>query len=82
MLFACSEETARLVDQANNIEDTGVASVYDEDFAQMETKLGNVKDMLDTANVTKEDVEKLQDRIDQLNEQIIGAKAKLNKVSL
>jgi chromosome segregation ATPase len=79
-LTELKNKTNTLVDQANNIEDTGVASVYDDQFKKMEAMLGEVKRLLDRANVTGDDVTQLQALIDKLKTKIDGVKEKLNRV--
>lgn len=51
---------------ANNIEDTGIASVYDDAFEKMEKSLMETKTKLDSANITRSDVNLLQAEIDKL----------------
>lgn len=52
-----------LVVQAGNIESTGVASVYDNEFQAMENKLIDVQKQLNNANISKQEVDELNDRI-------------------
>ncbi|VDK43423.1 unnamed protein product [Anisakis simplex] len=60
-----------LIDKANNIEDTGVTSVYDDAFEKMEQSLADVKAQLESANITKADVDDLQQQMDSLLEKRI-----------
>lgn len=42
-----------LIDRANNIEDTGISSEYDESFEFMERQIVEVKNQLSSVNITK-----------------------------
>lgn len=42
-----------LIDRANNIEDTGISSEYDESFEYMEKQISEVKNHLENVNITK-----------------------------
>ncbi|KAI6236382.1 Laminin subunit beta-1 [Aphelenchoides besseyi] len=55
-----------LIDRANNIEDTGISSEYDETFEKMESQIASVRAHLSNINITKEDVDGLQKQIEQL----------------
>lgn len=58
------------LDRANSIEDTGVGSVYDDVFERTEEILKNIKAKLESANITKQDTEKLQEEIEGLAEKV------------
>uniref|UniRef100_A0A914VZS4 Laminin EGF-like domain-containing protein n=1 Tax=Plectus sambesii TaxID=2011161 RepID=A0A914VZS4_9BILA len=73
-------QTADLIDKASNIEDTGVASVYDDDFQNMEKKLATVREQLASANITQDDVEDLRDQMTALEKEVSAAKERLNAV--
>ncbi len=57
-----------------------MASVHDDKFEEMEGKLKRVKEQLDTANITRKDVDNLQDKIQSLEKQIKGARDRLTEV--
>lgn len=42
-----------LIDRANNIEDTGISSEYDESFEFMEKQIAEIKNHLSSVNITK-----------------------------
>lgn len=63
-------ELESLIAKANNIEDTGISSEYDDTFLAMEKQIGEVRSKLETINITKEDVEDLRKQIDLLQEDI------------
>lgn len=69
-----------MIEKANNIEDTGVASVYDEQFADMEKALEDVKARLAEANITKEDIEQLDKQIELLKKQVNNVKMRMEDV--
>ena len=60
----------RILENATSIEDTGVASVYDDAFARMEESLAQVKRQLESANITKKDIENLQSQMDGLSNKV------------
>lgn len=64
--------TSHFSEKANNIEDIGVSSVYDEAFEKMESSLLDMKTQLESSNLTKSDIENLQSEMENL----------LNKVCL
>ncbi|KAI6223535.1 Laminin subunit beta-1 [Aphelenchoides fujianensis] len=55
-----------LLERANNIEDTGISSEYDETFVQMESQIAAVRAHLNSINISKEDVEGLRNQIELL----------------
>lgn len=59
-----------LIHRANNIEDTGISSEYDDNFGQMEKQIVEVKKQLEAMNITKEDLDKLRRQMDELQAQI------------
>uniref|UniRef100_A0A915C6Q9 Laminin subunit beta-1 n=2 Tax=Parascaris TaxID=6254 RepID=A0A915C6Q9_PARUN len=73
-------QVASLIEKANNIEDTGVASIYDAAFEKMEANLAEVKSQLESANITKADVDTLQEQMDSLLEKVNVEKERLNVV--
>ncbi|VDD96150.1 unnamed protein product [Enterobius vermicularis] len=64
------KQVEELIDRANSIEDTGVGSVYDDVFERTEEILKNIKAKLESANITKQDTEKLQEEIEGLAEKL------------
>ncbi|KAL3096642.1 hypothetical protein niasHS_006008 [Heterodera schachtii] len=56
--------------RANNIEDRGISSEYDDTFVEMENKIGEVKRRMEGINKTKEDMEQLRRQMDHLQKQI------------
>lgn len=63
-------ELDSLMDRANNIEDTGISSEYDEAFAKMESQINEVSSKLKVVNITKEDVDELRKQIELLQSDI------------
>lgn len=70
-----------LVDRANSIEDTGVSSEYDDAFAKMEAKIGEVKQQLESVNISKSDVDNIKERIDRLQSDVESSKRALDEKS-
>lgn len=68
-----------LIDRANNIEDTGISSEYDQAFEAMEKQIIEVKKKLEGINITKDDVDNLKKRMDNLQDKIDSAKEKLQE---
>lgn len=77
ILQALRRELDALIDRANNIEDTGISSEYDDRFEQMETKIAEVKKQLESVNITKEDIDNLKKQMEDLQTEIDGARARL-----
>ncbi|VDN83513.1 unnamed protein product [Brugia pahangi] len=69
-----------LIETAKNVEDTGVASVYDNEFEKMENSLLDLKTQLESANITRNNVIGLQNEIDKLRQNINLKKELLNSV--
>lgn len=69
-----------LIDTANNIEDTGVASAYDADFEKMEDTLKEAKKALAEANISKEDIEDMTKKLALLKKQVAGGREKLGSI--
>ncbi|EFP07181.1 hypothetical protein CRE_13469 [Caenorhabditis remanei] len=69
-----------LIDTANNIEDTGVASAYDADFEKMEETLKETKKTLADANISKEDIEEMSKKLALLKKQVIAGREKLGAI--
>lgn len=63
-------QVEKLIDTANNIEDTGVASAYDEEFENMEKILEETKKKLSDANVSKEHIEQLDNEVTKLKKEV------------
>ncbi|KAK5978279.1 Laminin subunit beta-1, partial [Trichostrongylus colubriformis] len=70
----------RLIDTAANIEDTGVASAYDEEFESMEAKLEETKKKLADANISKEHIEQLENEVAKLKKEVGAAREKLDSI--
>jgi len=70
ILQAMRSQLEALIHRANNIEDTGISSEYDDSFGQMEKQIGEVKRQLEAVNITKEDLDKLRRQMDALQAQI------------
>jgi chromosome segregation ATPase len=68
-----------LLAQANNIEDTGISSQYDDTFAGMESQIKEVRSKLESINITKEDVDELRKQIDLLQSEIEVSRGHLTK---
>lgn len=68
-----------LINRANNIEDTGISSEYDQAFETMEKQIIEVKTKLEGINITKDDIDNLKKRMDNLQIQIDNAKEKLQE---
>lgn len=79
ILQTLKKELNSLIDRANNIEDTGISSEYDQAFEAMEKQIVEVKTKLEGINITKEDVDNLKKRMDELQTQIDAAKEKLQE---
>lgn len=73
-------QVSDLINTANNIEDTGVASAYDDEFEKMETGIEQAIADLASANITKEGVEKLDKEIRILRDQVTVAREKLSGI--
>ncbi|KAL6739145.1 hypothetical protein Aduo_012631 [Ancylostoma duodenale] len=73
-------EVEKLIDTANNIEDTGVASAYDEEFENMEKILEETKKKLSDANVSKEHIEQLDNEVNKLKKEVAGARERLDGI--
>ncbi|VDN04221.1 unnamed protein product [Thelazia callipaeda] len=69
-----------LIGATKNIEDTGIASVYDDQFEKMEKILANLKIQLESANITRIDINKQQNEIGKLRRDITLKKEFLNRV--
>ncbi|XP_013782951.1 laminin subunit beta-1-like [Limulus polyphemus] len=74
------DRTLRLVDQAKNIKDTGTTGAYTDEFSEMEKKLDEVREILDSANVTGADIDELQKLIDELKMNLTNSKVELKDV--
>lgn len=48
-----------------------MASIYDAAFEKMEANLAEVKSQLESANITKADVDTLQEQMDSLLEKVL-----------
>lgn len=59
-----------LINTANNIEDTGVASAYDGDFEKMEKVLEETKKKLADADISKEHIEQMDKEVEKLKAQV------------
>ncbi|KAK6053126.1 hypothetical protein COOONC_09370 [Cooperia oncophora] len=70
----------KLIDTAANIEDTGVASAYDEEFESMEAKLEETKKKLSDANISKEHIEQLENEVAKLKKEVGAAREKLDGI--
>lgn len=70
-------ELDELVERANNIEDTGVSSEYDEAFAKMEADIADVRVHLEAVNISKEDVDQLRQKVDGLQSEVESARSLL-----
>ncbi|KAL3094721.1 hypothetical protein niasHS_006016 [Heterodera schachtii] len=70
ILQTVGQELETLISRANNIEDTGISSEYDDTFVEMENKIGEVKRRMEGINITKEDMEQLRRQMDHLQKQI------------
>ncbi|KAI3416331.1 hypothetical protein GPALN_005866 [Globodera pallida] len=79
ILQALGRELDSLILRANNIEDTGISSEYDDTFAEMEDKIGDVKRRMEGVNITKEDVEQLRRQMHQLQSQIDATREMLQE---
>ncbi|VDN23981.1 unnamed protein product, partial [Cylicostephanus goldi] len=69
-----------LINTANNIEDTGVASAYDEEFENMEKVLEDTKKKLSDANVSKEHIEELDNEVAKLKKEVADARERLDGI--
>ncbi|VDN07204.1 unnamed protein product [Thelazia callipaeda] len=69
-----------LIEAAKNVEDTGVASIYDDRFEKMEKILAHLKVQLESADITRSDINELQNEISELRENITLKKNFLNRV--
>ncbi|CAJ0952788.1 unnamed protein product, partial [Mesorhabditis belari] len=69
-----------LINTANNIEDTGVASAYDEKFEKMEAELAETKKKLEEANISQEHLDDLEKKIDRLRGLMTKARDRLDSV--
>ncbi|KAI1733245.1 laminin EGF domain-containing protein [Ditylenchus destructor] len=77
ILQELKRELDELIDRANNIEDTGVSSQYDESFEAMEKQIAEVKKQLEGVNITKDDVDTLKKQMESLQTQIDSSREKL-----
>ncbi|KAK6747437.1 hypothetical protein RB195_000562 [Necator americanus] len=73
-------QVEKLIDTANNIEDTGVASAYDEEFENMEKILEETKKKLSDANVSKEHIEQLDNEVAKLKKEVAAARERLDGI--
>uniref|UniRef100_A0A1I7WMT3 Laminin EGF-like domain-containing protein n=1 Tax=Heterorhabditis bacteriophora TaxID=37862 RepID=A0A1I7WMT3_HETBA len=69
-----------LINSANNIEDTGVASAYDEEFEKMETVLDETKKKLSDANISKEHIDQLDNQVSKLKKEVTNAREHLDLI--
>lgn len=69
-----------MIEKAANIEDTGVASVYDDQFTAMEKNLEEVKAKLAEANITKDDIDHLDKQIELLKAEVATVKSRMEEV--
>lgn len=79
ILQALRKDLEVLIERANNIEDTGVSSEYDDTFAQMEKQIVDVRSKLQAVNITKDDLDKLRNKMDTLQTRIDSARAMLSE---
>lgn len=77
ILQTLKRELDALIKRANNIEDTGISSEYDDRFEQMEGKIAEVKKQLESVNITKEDIDNLKKQMESLQSEIDAARARL-----
>lgn len=70
----------KLIDTANNIEDSGVASAYDAEFEKMEKLLEDTKKKLSDANISKEHLEHLEGEVARLRKEIGIARERLDGI--
>ncbi|CAI4221000.1 unnamed protein product [Auanema sp. JU1783] len=74
------EQVAELINSANNIEDTGVASAYDAEFEKMEETLEDTKRKLADANISKEHIEQLEEEVTRLKKEVAAAHNRLDGI--
>uniref|UniRef100_A0A914C176 Laminin subunit beta-1 n=1 Tax=Acrobeloides nanus TaxID=290746 RepID=A0A914C176_9BILA len=77
ILQTLKHELDTLIDRANNIEDTGISSEYDDRFEQMEGKIAEVRKKLESVNITKDDIDNLRKQMENLQSEIDAARARL-----
>uniref|UniRef100_A0A0K0EAE9 Laminin subunit beta-1 n=1 Tax=Strongyloides stercoralis TaxID=6248 RepID=A0A0K0EAE9_STRER len=78
ILQQLSMEMEDLTTKANNIEDTGIVSVYDTEFNEMDEKLSEIKNQLAASNMSALDISVLDDKIVALRENILKAQSRHN----
>uniref|UniRef100_A0AC35UH10 Laminin subunit beta-1 n=1 Tax=Rhabditophanes sp. KR3021 TaxID=114890 RepID=A0AC35UH10_9BILA len=71
-------EMDSIIDKANNIEDTGIVSVYDNEFNEMEVKIDTIKKQLVAANMSHDDISLLKDKIIMMNEKLLKSYDRYN----
>ncbi|XP_054721557.1 laminin subunit beta-1-like [Uloborus diversus] len=70
ILQELKDQTQQLLDDASNIKQTGITGAYSKEFAAMESKLEEVREILADANITGSDIEDLQDMVDMLRQNL------------
>lgn len=80
ILQELKDETQQLLDDASHIKQTGTTGAYTKEFAEMEAKLEEVREILASANVTGADIEQLQDLITQLRQNLTVTQDRLDAV--
>lgn len=60
----------KLIDTANNIEDAGMASIYDAEFEEMEKQLAETQKKLEDANISKEHLEDMDKQVQRLKNEV------------
>ncbi|PAV69963.1 hypothetical protein WR25_10914 [Diploscapter pachys] len=74
------DKVENLINTANNIEDTGVASAYDGDFEKMEKVLEETKKKLADADISKEHIEQMDKEVEKLKAQVANARGRLEAI--
>ena len=79
ILQKLKEKLDTLIGRANNIEDKGISSQYDNEFEEMEASLDGIRSQLDAVNVSNADLETLKNAVEVLNREVATAKERIDE---
>lgn len=66
ILHCCTEETAVIIDRANQVRDQGVGGAYESEFKVMEKKLNQVDNIVASTNISAAQVANIQSLLKNL----------------
>ncbi|XP_071081967.1 laminin subunit beta-1-like [Haliotis cracherodii] len=74
------DQTHSLVETGNNISVTGAIKAFDDEFKHMQNNIDEIRRILSTANVTRVDVQDIQNMLDTIRRNLTESNKALNNV--